>query len=139
MQGPVQAAATGDAFLASARTVGELLVRNGMKSVTVWWLPQFVLQWTVLGAAGLLGAVTYGVSFGLGNGSSRHSPGAVRPKPFWIPVEIVSELCACMVVAFHEQALRAHVCKHRHSHRTSECDLEAARSFDCTKISSTSV
>ena len=132
MQGIVQAAATGDAFLASARTVGELLVRNGMKSVTVWWLPQFVLQWTVLGAAGLLGAVTYGVSFGLWNGSSRHSPGAVRPKPFLIPAEIVSELCACMVVAF--QALRAHVCKHRHSQRTSQCDLHAARKFDCAKV-----
>lgn len=77
----VQAAATGDAFLESARTVGELLVRNGMKSVTVWWLPKMVLQWTVLGAAALLGVVTYGVSFSLWKDSTRHHPSTVRPTP----------------------------------------------------------
>ena len=95
----MQAAATGDAFFASARTVGQLLVRNGMKSVTVWWLPQMVLRWTVFGAAGLLGAVTYWVSFGLWKGSSRHDPSMVRPKTILlIPDEIVLEHyihCGC--------------------------------------------
>lgn len=73
----MQAAATGDAFLTSARTVGNLLVRNGMKSVTVWWLPRLVLNWTVFGAAALLGVITYGVSYSLWEGTSRHNPSMV--------------------------------------------------------------
>ena len=48
-----QMAATGEPFYASSRSVLDLLVRNGMKSFTVWWLPNFVLNLAALALAAL--------------------------------------------------------------------------------------
>jgi hypothetical protein len=59
----VRLAITGEALLPCCRSTADLLARNLLDSVGVWWFPGMVLQVTALLAAGLWGAAVAGGSY----------------------------------------------------------------------------
>lgn len=61
-----------DAFWESAKASSQLLVRNGLNTISVWWLPPVVLTFT----AGVLSAAT-GLACGLVFGASAEALRAV--------------------------------------------------------------
>eukprot|EP00892_Ulva_mutabilis_P008297 jgi/Ulvmu1/583/UM001_0591.1 len=71
----IQAAATGEAFLAAARSVGEMMTRHSLSAVTVWWLPDTVLKFTTMGISATAGVIAYFVSNMLWQRSHRHQAG----------------------------------------------------------------
>jgi hypothetical protein len=59
----VRLAITGEALLPCCRSTADLLARNLLDAVGVWWFPGMVLQVTALLAAGLWGAAVAGGSY----------------------------------------------------------------------------
>lgn len=56
-------AITGEALLPCCRSTADLLSRNLLDSVGVWWLPGMVLQVTALLMSGLWGGAVFGLSY----------------------------------------------------------------------------
>jgi hypothetical protein len=59
----VRMAITGEALLPSCRSTADLLARNLLDSVGVWWFPGMVLQVTAFLLSGLWGGAVFGVSY----------------------------------------------------------------------------
>lgn len=77
----VQASATGEAFLDAARSVGSMLMRHSLSAVSVWWVPNMVLRFAVLGMSATMGVLAYFVSLAAWQSTNRHQAGMVRPPP----------------------------------------------------------
>ena len=59
----VRMAITGEALLPCCRSTADLLARNLLDSVGVWWFPGMVLQVTALLISGLWGGAVAGASY----------------------------------------------------------------------------
>lgn len=59
----VRMAITGEAMLPSCRSTADLLARNLLDSVGVWWFPGMVLQVTAVILSALWGGAVFGVSY----------------------------------------------------------------------------
>lgn len=59
----VRMAITGEAMFPSCRSTADLLARNLLDSVGVWWFPGMILQVTGLLLSGLWGGAVFGVSY----------------------------------------------------------------------------
>lgn len=59
----VRMAITGEAMFTSCRTTADLLARNLLDSVGVWWFPGMILQVTAFLLSGLWGGAVFGVSY----------------------------------------------------------------------------
>jgi len=65
----VRMAITGEALIPSCRSTADLLARNLLDSVGVWWFPGMILQVTALLLAGLWGGAVAGLSYTYWGGS----------------------------------------------------------------------
>ena len=74
----VQAAATGEAFLDAAKSVGAMLSRHALSAVSVWWVPNMVLGWTVFSVAAFAGLAAYFIAMATWQGGNRHDEDMVR-------------------------------------------------------------
>eukprot|EP00892_Ulva_mutabilis_P008264 jgi/Ulvmu1/580/UM001_0588.1 len=70
----IQAAATGEAFLDAARSVGSMLTRHSLSAVTVWWMPNMVLSSTLLGVTMAAGTAAYFIAGAMWDDTQRHNP-----------------------------------------------------------------
>lgn len=65
----VRMAITGEALIPCCRSTADLLARNLLDSVGVWWFPGMVLQVTALLLSGLWGGAVAGLSYTYWGGS----------------------------------------------------------------------
>lgn len=75
----MQAAATGEAFMDAARSVGSLLTRHSLSAVTVWWMPNFVAGSLLSGIMMIAALAAYNIATAMWKDTHRHDPQQVRP------------------------------------------------------------
>lgn len=91
--GVVRAAITGEAFMDACHGVVDLLARNTLDTVGVWFLPGFILQCTALVTSVAWGLVSYGASTAYwGGGPAAVASGAI--------VGLLSGVFALITLAF---------------------------------------
>ncbi|WIA40658.1 hypothetical protein OEZ86_004364 [Tetradesmus obliquus] len=66
----VRLAITGDALMPSCRSTADLLARNLLDSVGVWWFPGMILQVTALLLSCVWGLAVFGLSYGAWGGDN---------------------------------------------------------------------